>query len=251
VSSLTPLIAGRDADDVEVSDLQIDGGIPEDEIDAGIGPGVYLWHCQRPAFRNLYVHHVAADGVGFEISHHALVENCRLEHCFLPLHAGSGSMHAVFRKNRLRNNVNGFYFCWGIEQALLEENEFCDSRNYGVSIGFRDSRNVVRRNVIRGNGQVGVLFRKSHHPHQSPQDDLIEENLIEDNGPSSAPLGVLMEDAPDELTLVRNTIRETRGAGGGVAIRIGEKVGAVHLEENTIAGFDTEIEDLRASAKDS
>ena len=60
-----------------------------------------------------------------------------------------------------------------------------------------------------------------------------------------------MEDAPDELTLVRNTIRETRGAGGGVAIRIGERVGAVHLEENTIAGFDTEIEDLRASAKDS
>ena len=57
-----------------------------------------------------------------------------------------------------------------------------DSGKFGISIGHRDTDNVIRDNVIRRSAQHGVLFRAHHHPGRDPHRNRLERNLIEDSG---------------------------------------------------------------------
>jgi len=151
----------------------------------------------------------------------------------------------IVRNNRITNNPRGFYFCWGIQQGLLEGNEIAGNDTYGISIGFHDSHNVIRKNRVCRNGQVGVHFRSAHHPEQSPCGDRLEDNLIEDNGPKDAPLGVHIEYAADDIRLVANIISDSRHSSAGVGVQIEKTVCKVVLKNNRITGFKTDILDKR------
>ena len=61
-----------------------------------------------------------------------------------------------------------------------------DSRQSGISIGHRDTDNLIRNNVIRRSGQVGVLFRPERGKGFAPHHNRLEQNRIEDSGPQMA-----------------------------------------------------------------
>jgi hypothetical protein len=64
-----------------------------------------------------------------------------------------------------------------------EKNKIHDNRGVGVSIGHRDTDNLVRENEIKGSGQVGVLFRPERGKSFAPHRNRLERNKILDNAP--------------------------------------------------------------------
>lgn len=246
VTTQFPLICAEDADDLTVSSLQLDGGL--DSLDPGsrYAAGISLQNCDRISVRNVYAHHLGGDAMDWQICDDVTVEDSRFECCSgLGLHPGSGSQHTRVRNCKVLNNVHGFFFCWGVQYGCLEDCEIAGNGDYGVSVGFRDSHNVIKNNHIHDNSHVGVHFRAAHHHGQSPVDVLVEGNHIENNGPDNAPLGILFEYAPNDIRIIGNEITDNRNAPNGVAIKIEKTVRSVSVEGNNISGFAQDMVDLR------
>jgi hypothetical protein len=249
VSTLVPLITGENIRDLIVRQLQIDGNIPTRNMVLGGGDGIYLKNCQRAIIRDVYVHNNNGEAVGFEISHDVTVEKCVVEANALAMHAGSGSLRMHVRHNVIKNNMHGFYFCWGIQQGMLENNEIRGNDTYGISIGFHDSHNTIRQNRIINNGEVGILFRGAHHPGQSPCDNLLESNMLENNGPKNEALGIKITAEADDIKIFSNNILEKRRGRKSVGILIEKTVKAVKMDKNVIRGFKKDISDQRRGKK--
>jgi polygalacturonase len=86
VTTHIPLIRGDNVQDITITRMQLDGAIPREKIENLPGCGLYLWNCRNVKVSGLYVHNNSGDGIGFEISHDVLVEDCALEANALPLH---------------------------------------------------------------------------------------------------------------------------------------------------------------------
>lgn len=247
-STLVPVICGANVNNLSIQNIQIDGNIQFESMDyaaATAGDGIGLKNCHQVNIGNIYSHHNSADGIGFEICNDVTVANCLLENNNLPLHAGSGSLRMNVRNNKIINNHFGFYFCWGIQQGVLEDNEMRGNSTYGISVGFHDSHNIIRRNRVIANKEVGVIFRDAHHPSQSPCDDRVDCNLIENNGPKNGALGIKICAEADDIRISGNKIRETRGGKGTTGIMIEKTVHNVRLERNRISGFEKDVLDCR------
>ncbi|HNS33145.1 MAG TPA: right-handed parallel beta-helix repeat-containing protein [bacterium] len=251
ISSLGPLICGEDVEDVLVHDVQIDGNIPFDGMERDSGSGIYLRNCRGAVIRNVFSHNNNGDGIGFEISNDVTVEECLAENNNMPIHAGSGSLRMCVRNNILRKNRYGFFFCWGIQQGILEKNEISDNKTFGVSVGFEDSHNIIRNNRIIGNRDVGIIFQTGHHPSQAPCDDTVEGNLIENNGPRNNAVAVKIDSTADDIRIIGNRIIETRKGRKSTAVLIEKSVKKVLIEKNEIKGFRNDIVDCRIPASKS
>ena len=123
------------------------------------------------------------------------------------------------------------------EDNLLEENG-----QFGISIGHKDSDNLFRRNTSRLNKQNGLFFR-NETLGMAPHRNRFEDNTIENNGGPE----IRIRGEVNDLTFVKNTIRDTREEPS-VGILIEERVGPVHLQDNTIQ-TKQQIEDKRPSGR--
>ena len=78
-----------------------------------------------------------------------------------------------------------------------------------MSIGHRDTNNLVRDNDITGSGKVGVLFRPERGKAFAPHRNRIENNRIVDSGPEDG-IAIDVQGETDSILLARNEIRESR-----------------------------------------
>ena len=132
--------------------------------------------------------------------------------------------------------------CFG----LAEHNTIEDIRTAGVSIGHRDTDNLVRDNTILRSGKVGILFRtesKEFGPHRNR----CEKNRIIDSGPADG-IAIDVRGQTEQAALVKNEIRETREPKARVGIRISAKAKDIVLSDNCINGFACGISDLRSAS---
>jgi nitrous oxidase accessory protein NosD len=118
-----------------------------------------------------------------------------------------------------------------------------DNQTSGVSIGQKDTDNLIRDNEIRGNKEVGVLFR-ALEPVEAPHRNRVENNRILDSGSESG-VGVDVQGKVEEVTIAGNEIRETRQPGKRIGVRIGANSRNVTVENNRIEGFAVKVSDLR------
>ena len=89
------------------------------------------------------------DGISWQICHDVLVEDCHShDHAGLGLHPGSGSQRPSCATTSSSGNDIGIFFCWGVKYGLAEENHDRRQAAVGVSIGHRDTDNLVRDNDI-------------------------------------------------------------------------------------------------------
>lgn len=249
-ATLFPLLSGDHVDDVVIEDLALDGNRANcDLLDGNYGGCVFLEDCNRWTLRRVIARAYHGDGISFQVCHDVEVLDCHShDHAHLGLHPGSGSRRPVIRGNRLERNRQGIYWCWGVRHGLAEGNLIADNSLFGVSIGHRDTDNLMRANRILRSGRAGVRFRDSGRAHDaSPHRTTLERNVIEDSG---GPDGVAIEicGSPRDVRLLGNTITETRGPEQRVGIRIGAEAGAVELAGNTFRGLARDVEDLRAGA---
>jgi hypothetical protein len=197
-------------------------------------------HCQ--------VRYFNGDGISFQQSNDVTVEDCLSEgNAALGLHPGSGSQRPTVRKCEARSNgTDGLFLCWRGRDGGFEDNLLGNKGRFGISIGHKDSDNLLRNNRVRLNAEDGIFFRNESLGMAGHRNRL-EDNLIENNGARQNVAGIRIRGETRDVILKNNRIRDTRPEGErrqSTGILLEEKVGPVTLEGNTIEA-GTPVNDQR------
>ncbi len=212
------------------------------------GGGIFLYRGFGTIIENCVVRKYHGDGISFQQSNDVLVKGCVSEdNAGLGLHPGSGSQRPVVRQCiARRNGEDGLYLCWRVRHGLFEKNILEDNGRFGISIGHKDTDNLLEDNQVRFNHQDGVFFRNESEGMAGHRNRL-EKNLIENNGVKDEAAGIRVRGETRGLVFKSNIIRDTRTPAErkqSVGIRIDEQAGEVVLEGNQIEAR-TQVEDQR------
>ncbi len=232
-ATVFPVISGYNLEDARVENLTIDGNRAENptRVDGCRTAGIFLYRGDHCVISDCLVHDYNGDGISFQQSNDVAVEGCVVQRCAgLGLHPGSGSQRPTVRNCRvMENGDDGFFFCWRVRGGVAEGNWLENNGGYGMSIGHKDSDNVVRRNTIIGNKRGGVYWRAELEPMAAHR-ITFENNTVRDNDGWG-----LFVDGETHGTIIRGNVIEDTGAGRQkTGIRIGPRVGEVVLEDNRI-----------------
>jgi len=245
-ATLFPLISGENIAGVVIEDLALDGNRDNNEnLDGNYAGCVFLQDCKDVTVRKVIARNNNGDGISWQICHDVRVENCHShDHAGLGLHPGSGSQRPIIRENRVERNQIGIFFCWGVRFGLAENNTIAEARTAGISIGHRDTDNLIRGNSISKSGQVGILFREETSDF-GPHRNRCEHNQILDTGPQDG-VGIDVRGHTEAVTLSQNAVRESRKPMSRIGIRIGPKAREITLVNNQIEGCAVNVSDLRS-----
>ena len=245
VSALHPLFSGEEIADFTIENIVLDGNrAKNDNLDGNYAGCIFLQDCSRGTIRGVTARNYNGDGVSWQICHDMLVENCHSHgHAGLGLHPGSGSQRPIIRDNRLTDCDIGVFFCWGVKYGLAEGNQINNCR-LGISIGHRDTDNLVVNNNIVGSGEAGVLFRPERGGGFCGHRNVIEKNRITNSGGETG-VAIDIQGATENITLRGNDIHETRRPMQRIGIRLSAETKAITLAENQISGVSLAIADLR------
>ena len=241
-STLFPLITGEEIENLVIEDITLDGNRANNEnLDGNYGGCIFLQDVNQVLIRKVTARQNNGDGISWQICHDVTVEDCHShDHAGLALHPGSGSQRPIMRRNRLERCQIGIFFCWGVKHGLAEENTVVDILGQGISIGHRDTDNIVRKNLIRNSGQNGVLFRPERGASFCGHRNVIEQNQIENSGPADG-IAIDVQGGTEQVTVRHNSLRETRDAAQRIGIRLGKETKEIKVIENTFAGLQQNI----------
>jgi len=242
-ATVFPVVSAYDTEGVRIEDLVIDGNKQENvPLNGCRGGGIFLYRAFGTVIRGCVVRNYNGDGISFQQSNDVTVVDCvSEENAALGLHPGSGSQRPTIRNcTARRNGTDGLFLCWRVRHGLFEDNLLEANGQFGISIGHKDSDNLFRRNTSRLNQQNGLFFR-NETLGMAPHRNRFEENTIENNGGPE----IRIRGEVNDLTFVRTTIRDTREEPS-VGILIEERVGPMHLQDNTIQ-TKQQVEDKRPS----
>jgi hypothetical protein len=240
--SVFPLITGENVHDMNIENLTLDGNRTKNEnLNGNYGGCLFFQDCNRIKIRNVTARNYNGDGISWQICHDVLVENCTSENnAQLGLHPGSGSQRPIIRNNKLIGNDIGVFFCWGVKHGLAEKNTITGNR-VGISIGHRDTDNLITLNEIKASKEVGILFRpergKDFCGHRNR---LFKNRLIDNGGEKGAAIDI--QGGTESITIVENEITESRAPAERVAVRIGPQTRDIVLQKNRVRGFARETE---------
>jgi len=248
-ATVFPVISGYNLEGARVENLLVEGNKDENiDLDGCRGAGIFLYRGFGTIIENCAVRNFHGDGISFQQSNDVLVQGCVSEdNTGLGLHPGSGSQRPVVRECfARRNGEDGLYLCWRVRHGLFEKNILENNGRYGISIGHKDSDNLLQENQVRANDQDGVYFRNETEGMAGHRNRL-ENNVIENNGVKGEAAGIRVRGETKDLVFRNNIIRDTRALDArkqAVGIRIEEPAGKVVLEGNEIDA-KTRVEDRR------
>jgi polygalacturonase len=247
-----PVVSGCDIQDAGVENVVVLGhketNVP---LNGCRGAGIYLYRGHGTSIKNCEVRGYNGDGISFQQSNDVTVEGCvSMDNADLGLHPGSGSQRPVVRKCTARGNgTDGLFLCWRVRHGLFEDNVLEQNGRYGISIGHKDSDNLLQRNRVLQNAHEGVYFRDESLGMAAHRNRLVD-NVIENNGTAAASPGIRIRGETNDLIFEKNTIRDTRDRGSRtqtVGILVEPQAGELTLHGNTIEA-DVPIEDQRPDA---
>jgi len=242
-ATVFPVISGSELEDAVVEHVTVDGNRAENptQVDGCRTAGIFLYRGDACTIRHCLVRDYAGDGISFQQSNDVVVHDCVVERCAgFGLHPGSGSQRPTVRDCRaVANGDDGFFFCWRVRGGVAEGNRLEDNGGHGMSIGHKDSDNVIRGNTIVGNRRGGVSWRAEPEA-MAPHRVTFEHNTVRDNDG----FGLFVDGAARETVIRDNAIEDTGAGRQTTGIRIGPDAGAVVLEGNTIKAA-TAVQDER------
>lgn len=241
--SVFPLVTAENVNDLVIENLALDGNRDKNEnLNGNYGGALFFQDCNRITLRGVIARNYNGDGISWQICHDVLVENCTSQNnAQLGLHPGSGSQRPIIRNNKLIGNDIGIFFCWGVKYGLAEKNHI-EGNRVGISIGHRDTDNLITLNEIRLSKEVGILFRPERgKDFAGHRNRLIKNRLIDNGGAAAAAIDI--QGGTESITILDNEFRETRTPAQRVAIRIGVNTRDIALKGNTIKGFAKETEE--------
>jgi hypothetical protein len=145
------------------------------------------------------------------------------------------------RRNKLEQCQIGLFFCWGVKFGLAEDNTILDIKGQGISIGHRDTDNIVRKNIVRNSGQTGILFRPERGAGFCGHRNLIEQNQIENSGPETG-VAIDVQGGTEQISLRQNQIKETRDPAERIGIRLGKDTKEITMADNSFSGLMKDVE---------
>lgn len=248
-ATVFPVISGYNIEGARLENLTIDGNKGENiALNGCRGAGIFLYRGFGTLIQNCTIRNYHGDGISFQQSNDVVVENCTSEeNAGLGFHPGSGSQRPIVRNCvARRNGEDGLFLCWRVRHGLFEKNLLEDNGRFGISIGHKDSDNLLRENEVRSNHQDGIYFRNETLGMAGHRNRL-ENNLIENNGGKESAAGIRIRGETKDLVFKNNIIRDTRTGSErkqNVGIRIEELAGPIALEGNQIDAT-TPIQDQR------
>jgi parallel beta-helix repeat protein len=248
-ATVFPVVSGYHIEGARVEALIIDGNKDSNiQLNGCRGAGIFLYRAFGTVIQNCVVRDYNGDGISFQQSNDVSVIGCICEgNTFLGLHPGSGSQRPRVRDCVARNNgTDGLFLCWRVRHGVFRDNLLEANGRFGMSIGHKDSDNLLRSNVVRMNHQDGVFFR-NEALGMAAHRNCLEENTIENNGIGREAAGIRIRGHTNDLIFRNNVIRDTRPAGSQtqtVGIRIEEQVGQITLDGNIIKA-KVKIDDRR------
>ncbi len=250
-ATVFPVVSAYNVEGVRIENLVIDGNKKSNvHLNGCRGAGIFLYRAFGTVIRGCVVRNYNGDGISFQQSNDVTVLDCICEdNASLGIHPGSGSQRPLIRKCiARRNGTDGLFLCWRVRHGLFEDNILENNGRFGISIGHKDSDNLLRCNIVRLNHQNGIFFRNESLGMAAHRNRIVE-NIIENNGTGGQAAGIRIRGYTNDLVFRDNTIRDTRPKGSQtqtVGLRIEEQVGKIVLEKNKIEA-KTRIDDRRAS----
>ncbi len=234
-----PVISGYDIERARIEDVIIEGGKESNvHLNGCRGAGIFLYRAFGTVIQGCEVRNYNGDGISFQQSNDVTVLDCTCQgNAFLGIHPGSGSQRPSVRNCIARNNgTDGLFLCWRVRHGLFKDNILEGNGRYGISIGHKDSDNLIHGNQILANHRDGIFFRNETLPMAAHRNRL-EQNIIENNGQGEEAAGIRIRGATNDLILKDNIIRDTRQGESQkqtVGIQIEEQVGRITLSGNKI-----------------
>lgn len=238
-SSVYPVVSGYDVEGVEIRGLTIDGNRgSNDHLNGCRGGGVFLYRAFGTKIQNCIVQNYNGDGISFQQSNDVEVVDCISENnSQLGLHPGSGSQRPVIVNCVAKTNgTDGLFLCWRVRHGRFEGNILENNGRFGISIGHKDSDNVLQKNTVRRNYSNGIFFR-NESLGMAPHRNKLVENIIEDNGREPGTAAIRVRGETRDLVFKDNIIRDTRTGSAQtqtVGVLLEEQVGNVAMQENKI-----------------
>lgn len=250
-ATVFPVVSGYELRGVTLEDLIIDGNSQANvHLNGCRGAGIFLYRGFGTQIRRCTVRNYHGDGFSFQQSNDVAVIECISEdNRQLGIHPGSGSQRPVVRDCVARKNgTDGLFLCWRVRHGTFEDNLLEANGRYGISIGHKDSDNLIQSNLVMENALDGIFFRNETYG-MAPHRNTLKENVIRNNGAKQSAAGIRIRGEAEGLVLEGNTIGDTRPTDGQsqtVGVLIEQRVGEVTLRDNQIEAA-TEIEDHRSS----
>ena len=247
-STVFPVVSGYDLRGARLEDLVIEGNKDTNLHLTGCrGAGIFLYRAFGTVIKGCTVRNYNGDGISFQQSNDVVVEECVSEgNASLGLHPGSGSQRPIIRHCiARRNGTDGLFLCWRVRHGKFEENVLEENGRFGISIGHKDSDNLLQRNRVIGNALSGVFFR-NETTGMAAHRNCLRENIIENNGD----VGIRVRGETNDLVFESNVIRDTRDGDEitqTVGVLIEAQVGDVTFRDNVIHA-KTRIDDRRTRA---
>ena len=242
-ATLFPLLTAEWVDDVIIEDLVLDGNREHnDEIDGNYAGGVFIQHCNRFILRNVSARNYNGDGFSFQVCDDVRFEDCRSENnAHLGFHPGSGSQRPIFRNCVGRRNGQGLFFCWGVTHGLVESCTFSANEDYGISIGHRDTDNRIATCTIEGNEKAGIFFRPPASEFRGGHRNLIEANIIRDNGFKSEGIGIDLCDQTHDIEMRDNRFEDSGEGKQRIGIRTHPGAQGAKINNNCFVNMVSEV----------
>ena len=200
-ATVFPVVSGKDVEGAVVEDLVVEGNKDANApLNGCRGAGIYLYRGFGTTIRGCVVRDFRGDGISFQQSNDVTVVDCLSEgNTDLGLHPGSGSQRPVVKGCVARDNgTDGLFLCWRVRHGVFEDNRLEGNGRFGISIGHKDSDNLLRGNQVVRNASNGVCFR-DESGGMSPHRNRLEGNRIEDNGRAPGTAGVRIGGEPSGL----------------------------------------------------
>ena len=247
-ATVFPLLTAEWVNDVRVENLVLDGNrTGNEEINGNYAGAVFLLHCDRFTFRDVTARNYNGDGFSFQVCDDVHFEACRSEdNANLGFHPGSGSQRPVFNTCVSVRNNQGIFFCWGVSDGLAEGCVCSENRDFGISIGHRDTDNRIVGCTIERNEKVGVLLRKPVSAFRGAHRNLIEGSVIRDNGFKAEGVGVDIVGFTCDVALRNNRIEDTGAGLQKIGVRVSAEADGTVMDGNRFTGLATDVMHLEA-----
>ncbi len=242
-----PILTAENVDNVNVEDIVLDGNKDQNEhINGNFSGAVFLHLCNNWNFKNVTSRNYNGDGFSFQTCNDIHLENCKaLNNSDLGFHPGTGSQRPVLTNCTGNGNSQGMYFCWGVTDGYVYKCNFTGNSKYGISIGHRDTDNIIEDCLIENNSEVGILFRKDDNDEfYAGNRNLIKNCIIKDNGAGAQGVGIDIRWKTKDITVENTKFINSEGGKQKIGIQIGKDAGKINTSGNTFEKIDTDMKKL-------
>jgi hypothetical protein len=124
---------------------------------------------------------------------------------------------------------------------------FSGNAKYGISIGYRDTDNLIQGCTIERNGEVGILFRNEGAESRGGHRNRIDGCLVRDTGTERPGIGIDIQGKTRDITIQNTKLENSTSGKQSTGIRIGRETQGIVLKDNTFDGCRTTVGNLQLS----